>query len=154
MARLYGDWGRFEMWRRKIASGASFEQMASEIGQFGESAKSVVVGHIFAQDLRWKKLSKVTLAKKGGRQKIYWDTGEFVDSIQVEVQDRGLKGVRLEVKPTGQHSTGIDMQELAAVLEYGNSKTPARPLWRPSFREIKKHPDLNSILDLKKRFGF
>lgn len=33
-------------------------------------------------------------------------------------------------------SSGISMQHIAQILEYGGSKIPARPLWRPAYNQI------------------
>lgn len=152
-ARLYGDWNKLRSWIDRMNSGAPIDEMKEQVEATAEATKEIVTGHIRRQDWKRKALSPITVASKGGNRKVYFETGQYLDSIDVIVKDKG-EGVTIAVAPIGSHSSGLDMQELAVMLEYGTSKMPARPLWRPSFREVQGTLEWKYLMDLKDKFGF
>lgn len=103
--------------------------------QWGLKAEAIARGHISAQDLGWKALKASTLATKvrgGYSENILVMTSSYFSAITSVVQgDRVFAGV----KKGSKHIKGGDLTSIAAVHEYGNSNTPARPLWAPTYTE-------------------
>lgn len=81
-------------------------------------------------------LAQSTIDRKGSDVPLV-DTGEYVNSIEVGVENIG-KVKRYKVAPReGLHSEAqISYQKLGAVHEYGTSKIPARPHFRPTAIKI------------------
>ena len=49
--------------------------------------------------------------------------------------------------PSGtKHYSGLTLNQLAIILEYGNENIPARPLWRPSLKSAGGPKELRNIL--------
>ena len=49
--------------------------------------------------------------------------------------------------PSGtKHYSGLTLNQLAIILEYGNENIPARPLWRPSLKSAGGSKELRNIL--------
>lgn len=103
--------------------------------RWGLKAEAVAKGHISAQDLGWKPLKAATVSakvKKGYSENILMMTTSYFQSITSFVKDdTAFAGV----KKGSKNREGGDLISIAAVHEYGNSKTPARPLWQPTFKE-------------------
>ena len=89
---------------------------------------------------KWKPLNsqyKAWKIKKGLDPRILIAYGYYLNSIKVY---KSGKDWVVGVDPFQIHpKTGIRMKKLARYLEYGTSKMPARPHWRPAFEYIRKH---------------
>ena len=73
------------------------------------------------------------------------DTGAYLQSMQVrEINGGYTVGVGDEIHPdsTAEGGEPLPMRDLAKMLEYGTSKMPARPHWRPTWNRFKKRNDL------------
>ncbi len=104
--------------------------------------------HLDNQDLPWDPLSPQFLAlkeRKGFSTDIYTMTSAYRQAIATKVDATRLisfVGVLRPVphkKPDGKGGATINMVQLGYVLEYGSiaASIPARPLWRPTFEEMK-----------------
>lgn len=91
--------------------------------------KEEIQNSIKSQTGNWQSLAKATVENKG-HNKILYETGQLVDSI--DVQGSGDEYV---VAPTGQHTHNISNSELAILHEYGTSKMPPRPIFRPVYEK-------------------
>lgn len=103
----------------------------------GELTKNIIQGHIDKQDLGWKPLSKRTIQVKG-HGKVYVETGALRNGITI----KNISSTKDQVKvfvgfEGGNHPSGLDMKTLMTYNEFGTSKSPARPLVRPSLEEAK-----------------
>ncbi len=91
---------------------------------------------------KWKPLNpdyKMWKIRKGLDRRIFIAYGYYLDSIKVYQSGHdwvvGVDPFRIHMK------TGIRMKKLARYLEYGTSKMPARPHWRPAYEYVRKHID-------------
>lgn len=103
--------------------------------RWGLKAEAIARGHISAQDLGWRPLKPKTIAAKvrqGYSENILVMTSSYFQSITSTVKgDTAFAGVKRGVK----HKSGQEMVKIAAVHEFGNTNTPARPLWGPTYEE-------------------
>lgn len=150
----YGDWQQMYRWLHNLSTKSYQPKFERELRQLGEAIAEKVKAHIEAQDLNWPALSEVTIANKEGDSKVYVDSGEYLRKIRAKVQPTDADGLLLTVAVEGSHHSGLSMQELAVILEYGTSKIPARPLWRPSFLEVESLSPMGALTDLHDKFGF
>jgi hypothetical protein len=154
MARFFGDWDKFRRWVDRIKFGVFREKYQKEMEALGRAIDNKVRGHIIRQDLRWIPLSSATIERKGHRR-VYFETGEYSRSIRTQVKPVGRFSLELSVTPQGSHSgSGLPMGQLAGILEYGTSKIPSRPIWRPTFTEVENMPEFAQLTDLGVKFGF
>jgi hypothetical protein len=134
--RFTGPWDKVKLWLRRAATGSVGKQANEQLQAVGEETVKRVKKHIQSQDLGWPPLSRETIRKKG-HPKIYVDSGAFVSNIKMQVKEGRFK-TTIFVGPTQQSTrTGLTFQQLAAYMEYGTSRMPARPVWRPSYDEVK-----------------
>lgn len=85
----------------------------------------------------WPPLSPSTI-KKHGYHEIYNLTGKYARSIGIQrMSNRTYIGIPRGIKPsnTRAHKT---MNQVAIILEYGNTKIPSRPLWKPAYKSANK----------------
>lgn len=74
---------------------------------------------------------------------IYYLKGDYYKAVGVyKYRNRILVGM-----PSGtKHYSGLTLNQLAIILEYGNENIPARPLWRPSLKSAGGSKELRNIL--------
>lgn len=103
--------------------------------RWGLKAEALAKGHMNAQDLGWRPLKPETIkrkVRKGYSENILIMTSTYFQNITTFVKgETAFAGVKRGSKHTG----GGDLTSIAAVHEYGSNKVPARPLWRPVFKE-------------------
>jgi len=152
---LYGDWGKWDRWAKDRINGITDQKkLKSAMLSVGQRIQNKIQNHIDKQDLGWVPLSPATVRKKGSTQ-IYVETGEYRNSIKTVVEESGPDSWELIVKPEGTHmSSGLDMQVLGRFLEYGTSKMPARPLWRPVSAEVERMSMKQLIKAMEKAYRF
>lgn len=97
--------------------------------------RNSLVAAIEAQSFFWMPLSEAYLAQKieaGLDQRTLIATGEYVDSIYVEEQQgQGVITISVTLPDRAHEATGINLRLLSRYLEYGTTRMPARPHWRP-----------------------
>lgn len=124
------------------------EKLEQTVAQAAEHVESVATGHLRNQDLSWPPLSEAYLRQKlrakgrGSRrfsEKILIRTGTYLQSITSYVEKlAAFVGVKRGV---AREADGTDVVDLASVHEHGapSQNIPARPLWKPTFEEVKDH---------------
>lgn len=143
--RLVGQWDKLRKVFRNLTSGNIIKE--EELQNFGKAIEQRVIQHINSQDLGWSPLSQVTIRKKG-HEKIFLDKRDFVKSIKVSVSKKGLLVRTIMVRPEGIHTnSGLSMATLAKFLEYGTKNMVARPLWRPTIKEVSQSPEFSAFAE-------
>ena len=151
-SRKYGDWEQLQSWLTRVQSKNYLVAFEKDLKMIGDTIAEKVKEHIRTQDLKWVPLSPVTVGKKGSSI-IYIDSGDYLKKIKTKIYPKD-DGTDLIVAVIGRHRSGMSMQEIAVALEYGTSKIPARPLWRPTFAEIKNLPEVKNVVQIGKSFKF
>jgi hypothetical protein len=120
--------------------------------QIGGMVRGMIRSHILAQDLGWKKLSDYTVSKKG-HPVIYVDSGTYMSSIGVNVEQQGSYDLMISIFPDGYYEErGKEVSEIAFYMEYGTKDMPARPLWRPVY-EASRNMDEIMNFDMERVFS-
>ena len=96
--------------------------------------------HIENQDLGWAKLNPAYLKykiRKGRSRLTLVSTSTLLNSITYELKNDGLESF-VGVLRKGKRKDGKPPTLIAAVMEYGSAARgiPARPLFRPTFKEL------------------
>ena len=146
---FFGDWAKLQVWIKQNQSAKSIDDFQKPFEELGKQIATQIQMHIYYQDLKWKPLKTITIAKKG-HPTVYFEYGEYYNSITSKVLKNKKSTLDLYIYPAGKHSSGLEMGELASYLEYGTEHIQARPLWRPVLKEIKfmkKQPIMNLIRD-------
>jgi hypothetical protein len=133
---FYGDWSRLKIWIQQNQSLNKMDEFSNAFEELGKQIVAQIQMHIYYQDLKWKPLTTLTIARKG-HPTVFFEYGEYYNSITSRVVKKRKDLLELQIFPDGLHSSGLEMAELAAYLEYGTSHIQARPLWRPVVKEIK-----------------
>lgn len=96
----------------------------------GRKLKRKIVAHILNGDLD---LAPNKFPSKSGDPRILIDTEAYVDAI-TEWQENMIHYIG--VKNDSVNGRGQNISEYAYFLEYGTSKMPERPHWRPTIDEM------------------
>jgi len=140
-----GAWDKVHSWLTRAATGHLSAKLMRAAEGYGEAVRVKLLAHIQAQDLGWPPLAPSTVAKKGHEQ-AYVETGDLISNIRVEL-DQGRFHTTLKVFPSDATSrSGLTFRELATKLEYGTPTIPPRPVWRPTYDEVKRDPKWANIL--------
>lgn len=132
-----GDWDKVNEIIAKVAS--KIEQAKeSFVKELGDNTLQKLKGHIEAQDLAWRPLSKAYLDLKesqGYPSDTWVRTGKLYDSLSIiKIQQGVCVGV-----PEGEKTEdGEEMSMIAAVHEFGALSVGIfeRPLFRPTMEEM------------------
>jgi len=151
--KKYGDWDKLSDWKKYIKSDKPLKKIVNKMDNLGKTVRDALKNHIKSNDLPWKKLSPITVRIKGNN-KIYIDHGTYMNKIIHSVRPTKDNGLIVVITTRGNHYSGLSANELAKILEYGTSKTPARPLWRPTFEEMKKMKEFEDFIDIGAIFSF
>jgi len=119
--------------------------------RFGLKVERIAVTHISRQDLNWKALAPATIAsniRQGYSENILVETSLYFQSITSWVDnDVVYAGVSKNIRTR----SGTLLSNVAEVHEFGSrsGRIPARPLWRPTFKEaIEWMQDNNNPVDI------
>lgn len=128
-AKLTGDWtGAF----LAIDKLSKFSPLAKAVlDESGDLVLEKIQSNITNQSLGWTPLSSETIRIKGGST-ILVETGSLKDSFAVR---KSGSGIVVAVSGTSSR-TGIPMTQLLAYHEYGTSRTPARPIVKPTWEQV------------------
>lgn len=145
----YGDWAKAAIVLRGMANNLT-PAFTAQLNADGEFVLETLKGHILVQDLKWQPLSPNTRKREGylGDDFIYYDTGFMYDNLRVlKVNSRKngasfFIGANRDVKyHTGdaryESSEEPLLRDVLVWMEYGTEKQPARPLFRPTWEEVK-----------------
>lgn len=129
--------------------------------QFGLIAEGIAKEHISKQDLPWAPLSEQYREQKIGKygrkrkdgdrdrrvkkqrsENILVSTSTYFQSINSWADSQGnsytgYAGVDKKASYKGEDGD-MKVADIAKIHEYGNDKTPARPLWQPTIQEAFK----------------
>ncbi len=152
-----GNWNGARALVNSLASDLD-KACAISAKRFGLIAEGIAKEHISKQDLGWEPLSEDyrnqkigkygRTRKDGGRDKrfkkqrsenILVASSTYFQSITswADTYGRGYTGYAgVDKKVTYSGNDGnMRVADIARIHEYGNDKTPARPLWQPTFKE-------------------
>jgi len=140
-----GNWEGFSLWVAWAQAGGYIENAQDHLRDTGEAVRKLIRGHISSQDMGWKKLADRTIRQKG-HGIVYKETSAYARRIRVTSLRRKY-GATVKVTPGTQvyRRSGKTAAEIAFENEYGNSKTPARPIWRPVYMEMQALPEIAQI---------
>lgn len=149
MSLFTGAWVSVKIWLRRVVTGSLGEVVGKQIQLLGETVLSKVRAHIVARDLGWAPLAPSTIARKA-HDRPYIETMEYYRNVVLEVEVTRLS-TRVRIGPTkAKGRKGVPIAVVAKWLEYGvmagKRKIPARPLWRPSFDELKATADWAGVM--------
>jgi hypothetical protein len=144
--QFYGDWDRLRDWTRKRQSGANFEDFEEVLLKLGEAIKTKAIWRMKHRDAAWPPLAASTILRKG-HDRPFIDSGLYMDSITVRLVKKSKGVMELQVGPEGLTDDGYSYQDVARWLEYGTSRIPARPLWRPLMQRIPRYPEFRDIMN-------
>lgn len=151
-AVLYGDWSKAKQWFSSVRQSPLTEEVKKAADSLGQAITERIQFHIHEQDLPWPPVSTQTTKRSG---KILLESGAYVKSISHEVSTAGKFELTVFVSPKGTHpKSGVAMDLLGSYFEYGTSKMPARPLWRPVVNEIPTFPEWKAFLAKIRSLGF
>lgn len=143
----FGDWAKAAIVLRALGTDLT-PAFVAQIQEDGEFVLSTLKYHILAQDLNWHPLSSNTRKREGqlGNNHVYFDTGFMYDNLRVlKVNSRSngasfFVGANRDVNYNRETSLGresVPLRDVLVWLEYGTSNMPARPLFRPTWEEVK-----------------
>ena len=137
-ATLTGDWKGIE---RKLASLGSDLDDALEVAteQNAQETRTALVMHIQNQDLGWTELDPAYVRAKESKSlsnQTLIATGTLLSSITVYKKDKFSAFVGALRSAGSRNATWF----IAPIMEFGSPKRniPARPLFRPTFKEMKR----------------
>jgi hypothetical protein len=118
----------------------TIEIASGELKRIAEEFAKYVQTIIYKQKYKWKPLSARYLQRKKDQHldlRILIATKAYVQSIRAIPRRRDKKVVSWSVGPGGpgeiHEPSGLKLKTLARWLEFGTSRMPARPHWRPAW---------------------
>lgn len=146
MSSLFGDWSRVNSFLTKVANlTKSSREILEEIGNLIEIR---IKQNIENQSLNLPPLTKKYAeekARKGLDPRILIATREYVENIKVlDIKKEGNTLILFVGVPSGEkHHSGLSFAELAYYIEYGTVKSPARPAFTLTWKELRE--EINPI---------
>lgn len=114
----------------------------------GLRLQKAFLDRISAGDGSWAPLSDWTVEEKG-HSNPWYHTGRLESAIEYEIDEDGVRvGV---IKHNSYPESGESVASVAAAMEYGTSRIPARPLFGPVFDEQIKDIVEDAAKDIKSR---
>lgn len=136
--KKYGAWKQAGV-KLKALQANLFPAFKVQLEQDGQYILETLQGHIDSQDLGWTPLAESTIALKNGDDTILVETGFLRNNLKVR-QIRSVKnGITFFIGAdawTTHQPSGLKMKQLMIYLEYGTRNMPARPLVRPTLKEV------------------
>lgn len=132
--KMEGNWTAMSWMMANMPADITTSYIAAQ-STIGKKLVEIVKNHIKNSDLPWRALAQKTIDAKGhGRP--WYDTGAIYNNI--DIVTKGIN-VFVGVKSGVMHPKGKrTLTAVAASMEYGTSKMPARPLFLPSSKELKR----------------
>lgn len=139
---LFGDWEKVGHWFSEAEK--TFDEFGEEpMKECAELYMEKLVENIESQSLSFAPLTQAYLNRKialGLDKRTLIATSNYVSSI--EIRSTGSIGGRMSmfVGPSeGTHVSGLPMNAIAAIHEYGTSdgRIPARPHYRPTWEQTR-----------------
>lgn len=140
---LYGDWDTVGRWFTEAES--TFDKFGDEpMKECAELFYERLISNIESQAFSWKPLNQMYLNRKkilGLDSRTLIATSNYISGI--EIKEEGSVGGRLGVyvgpSPDKTHVSGLSMNVIGGIHEYGTSdgRIPARPHYRPTWEEVR-----------------
>ena len=131
----------------KVVKALDPKQMRGLKESIGLRLERAFVDRIKTGDSSWAPLSEAWAAEKGHGKQWYY-TGRLENAIEYEIDG---DSVHVGILKHETYPEGETVATVAAQLEYGTSKIPARPMFRPVFEEQVKGIVKDAAKDIKKR---
>lgn len=133
----FGDWTKAGIILQNLSTKLK-PAYTVQLKDDGDFILEKLQGHIDAQDLSWTPLAESTIQLKNGDSTIYVETGFLRNNLKVRKVASPKNGVTFFIGADAwtTHSSGLKFSDLMIYLEYGTSRSPARPLVRPTFDEV------------------
>ena len=134
-----GDWGKLMNTLNRLNT-QLVPTAKARLYEDGTYALERLQGHIQNQDLAWDRLSEITVQLKQD-ERIYIETGELADSFGIFKGTDTSTGCSYFISASSykvHQPSGLKYTELLMYLEYGTIRQPARPLFSPTYDELKK----------------
>lgn len=149
---LYGDWEKVKSWAQDKKRQPIDKEIKKAMMAWGRDVIKRLKKHIEDQDLEWAPLSPAT--KKTTKTTLL-EKGEYKRSIKGELNDKDKFNITLDIYPHGTHSkNSIPMDLLGSYHEFGTSKMPSRPLWRPVANEAVMTKEWKAFFEIISTLGF
>jgi len=151
---FYGDWKKVKSYLQNAQLGSLSKAMKKPLEALGLAISTKIQQHIKDQDLPWEALSPETVAKKG-HDLIYQETLAYFKGIRYRVYSKKKKQITMDVYLKGDHKpSGLPLELLGFYLEYGTSKIPERPIWRPTYLEMFRMKEFDNVKKQALDMGF
>lgn len=134
----YGDWAKAGVALRGISKNLT-PAFRAQVDKDGEMVLKKLTDHIDSQDLGWTPLDPHTVELKHGDSTIYVETGFLKNNLKVRKISAPQNGYSIFIgaNPWVTDKDGVKLSDLLIYLEYGTVHSPARPLVRPTWDEVK-----------------
>lgn len=132
----FGDWLAVRRLLKDLKDNIP-KRFNSDLERIAQEAKLSAIKKIEKQLPSWQALSDATIEKKGHGH-IYVDTGFYVENIETQIRYH-RKRIVIEVSPADviyDSEPFRNLRLVAAWMEYGTKRMPARPLWVHVGREM------------------
>lgn len=132
--KMEGDWMAASWMMANMPIDIRTSYIAAQT-TIAKKLQTIIKNHIKNDDLGWRRLDPKTEARKGhGRP--WYDTGAIYNNI--DIITKGVN-VFVGIQPGIMSYDGErTLTAIAASMEYGTGRMPARPLFLPSSKEIKR----------------
>lgn len=132
--KLEGNWTAISWMMASLPLDIKQSYIKAQI-TIAKKLKTIIKNHIKNNDLGWQELDSSTIRRKG-HDRPWYDTGAIYNNI--DIVTKGVN-VFVGIKPGIMTYKGDrTLTAIAASMEYGTGKMPARPLFLPSSKEIKR----------------
>ena len=144
MMKLFGWTKKVGQWVDRAQEAMTGKEARAQLDLVGEAIRDEVRRSILEGKVGGPALAKSTIGKKGHALPLV-DSGRYVRSITATPAVRGVKRSRILVRV----NPDPDFQKIAFLHEFGSSRFPARPHWRPAFVRIRKSPAVSDLIEGK-----
>lgn len=139
--KMNGDWDKIRMLTNQQTN-AIKESNKKALIKVGLKAERVATLFLRNQSLGWPALKKETLKekiKRGGSEKILIDTSTYLQSITSKLVSDSKVFAGVLRKNKVKYKNSQDVVNVAIIHEFGSKvrNIPPRPLWRPTFVQVK-----------------
>lgn len=140
---LYGDWDKVGIWLTEAEE--TFDKFGDvPMRECAELVHDRLISNIESQKFSWTPLTQAYLKRKselGLDTRTLIATSNYISGIEIseDVGFGGRVGVFVGPSPGATHISGLSMNVIGGIHEYGTSdgRIPARPHYRPTWEECR-----------------
>lgn len=144
--KLEGGWTQLDVLAANLQQ-ATMEGYDKGISIIGKKVlyivKRAIATGIPPGGVQWPPLAMSTIRAHGDHL-TYYLTGLFFRAMTLK-QRRGRTFIGMPYNMS-RPGAGITMNQLAIILEHGNDRIPARPLWKPSYKQFGGNKEASKLL--------